>query len=150
MATRMNPKRRREMALAKVFAQALSEGLAKRTLEAKALNPTTQADVLTDIFGRPAVRSRAVPKALYGSSKGLAPGLVRLEANPAVFSQHKRRKSTKPAEHVNASDLERITTPDQVTKLDAPRPVPLPLKRIARPNKLVRKAKRSWSLDGYK
>ena len=136
MSKRLNPQRRR----------ALKAQLARTEL-AKALNPTTQADIGN-------VRM-AVTKALWGGSTSLDRGLLHLEgvnSGRPIYQQHKRRSPTKAGVHVNLMDVEKVTTPDQVR--DPPhrdsKPTPVATKRLGRPDKVVPKVRKSYSVDGFR
>lgn len=108
MAKRLNPKRRAEM---------------RARYDAIARNPSTQTETgaMRSNAGQLVRREKAPP----GSSDGLARGILRLEANPAVYAKHKRRKAVAKATHVNLKDVEKIPTPETVKdRLDAQWPLP--------------------------
>lgn len=126
---RLNPKRRRELAQAK----------ARKAL-AHELNPSTQPEIgnLKGLFD-----NRKLGVQLGRSS--VNKGLLHQEANYPVFAQHKRRKATKKALHVNPSDVAVITTPDKVKDARLPDEVPSPKRMKRQGNKVVIVSKKVWS-----
>ena len=126
---RLNPKRRREVAQAK----------ARKAL-ADAFNPSTQPIVGTckGLFDN---RKLGVQ---WGRSS-VSKGLLHQEANYPVYAQHKRRKATKKALHVNPSDVTVITTPDKVKDARLPDEIPSPKRTRRQGNKVVIVSKKVWS-----
>ena len=112
MAKKLNPRRRAEM---------------RARREAIQRNPSTLTD-MGDVRTNVGQWDR---ERLFGSSKGLTRGLLHLEANVPTFPQHKRRKATKQALHVNPADLTyREGAYSAVPKSDAPLPKPKPKRRV--------------------
>lgn len=127
MAKRLNPKRRREMRQHVAAMQLASD-----------LNPTTQGSTGT-------VRQATV-KTLYGPSTDRIKGLLHATLGVQQYAQHKRRKPSKPSVHVNAKDVV-VTDPGNIRDQLPPEalPLPLPQKRMTRPNKVVTKGKKMWA-----
>lgn len=140
MAKRLSPKRRR----------AMRQRLAHLEL-VKALNPTTQTDAKPVGYDRSKVRKHAgLALALQGSSRKLSRGLLHKEADRPAYAQHKRRKPSKPAAHVNPADVEVIVQPHTIAD-DLPReaiPAAVPHKRVSRPDRVLPKGKKMFSEPG--
>ena len=147
MAKRLNPQRRKALMAERKAREEHELTVAIR----RSLNPSPYSEDVT-------IRTMGLPKALWGSSKGLSRGLIRQEAGTIspvsgeivplrTYAQHKRRKATAKGQVIGTANVP-VTFPEQIAS-PTQAPARKDEKRISQPNKVVLKSKKLWSQTVY-